>query len=110
MPDASDATETEKPAFIRRLDYVQVVDTQDEWEDLIGIVDMLYDAHGNPCRAGRHVKTAEVRFPLSRGAQYAAHLIGVNFFTDYVRTCLRRSNEFQEFAVTNLERVDRDEL
>ena len=95
---------------MRRQDYVQVLDTSDEWEDLIGIVEALYDAQGVPCRSGSRVMTAEVRFPLSPTSQYATRLVGVNFFTDYVRNQLRLNNEVSIIPVKNLEVIDKDDL
>lgn len=87
-----------------------MLNTDDEWEELIGIVETLYNSAGAPCRAGAAATTAEVRFPLSRSSQYSMRLTGVNFFTDYVRTQLRMNDEVQMFSMENLEVVDRDNL
>ncbi len=87
-------------------DYVEVVNTDDEWESLIGIIDSI--SSDNFSTDG--FLSVSVYFPLRETTQYSLRLKGVNFFTDYIRLTLRQNGEIQIFSEENLEIVDEDSL
>lgn len=98
------------PAQIRCNDYVEVLETLDEWEGLVGIVEELFDINKQPCADSQEACFATVRFPLRHDGQKAVRLYGVNHFTDYVRKQLKAQEELEIFSLTVLEWLDPDEL
>ena len=102
---------SESSSALRIGDYVSVQNTDDEWEDLVGILENFCNGDGETLRRDSEKAThAEVRFPLSRSVQHALRLNGVNFFTDYVRVQLRLNNELEMFSLSSLEAVSWDDL
>lgn len=91
--------------------YGQVVCTDDEWEDLIGIVENFYDAENNKCSIDEAV-FIELYFPLDHKDQKQFRLTDVNEFTSYVRGQLRsRDNEEGKiFPIESVEAFDENNL
>jgi hypothetical protein len=90
--------------------YVQVVDTSDEFEDLIGVVEGFLNAEGEPTKKLAEAKEVTVYIPLSREGQKRRHLEGVNEFTAYAKHVLRENDGRRNFKLANLEWFDEDEL
>ena len=103
------ASRDEAPKFKRR-NYVAVVDTNDEWEDLIGKIDEFMDANGTLVPEWSEGCRAVVFFPTLREDIAAADLVSVNQFTSFVREHLKRHQNQQVFEITNLELVNPDDL
>lgn len=80
--------------------YVQVVDTSDEFEDLIGIVEAFLE----------ETKEVTVYIPLSREAQKRRRLDEVNELTPYAKHELRQADGRRNFKRKNLEWFDPEEL
>lgn len=92
-------------------DYVVVVDTRDEWEDLIGILDGFRDAFGEPVPQGSvRAKFGHIRFPVSRESLREARLDSVNEYTKFVVYELKQNNYHQDILLQNLEWFDQDDL
>src|SRR4051812_1481988 len=86
-PDTSDA-----PIPLKKRDYVSI-ETDDEWDGLIGIIEDFLDAEGNSVSASDVTSRVMIRIPLTRQGQNSYRLLRVNFLTDYVRILLRENNE-----------------
>jgi hypothetical protein len=100
----------EEPRRLKRKDYVTIIGTNDEWEDLIGVVDDILDSDGNSCQRNKIGTSCLVRIPLSRSNQAPLRLVGVNFITPYVRHELRQNEDVCLFMMKHLEWVDPDDL
>lgn len=94
---------------LKRRSYVCVVDTNDEWEDAIGVVEdiLLGDASVPASSEGCEII---VFFPLLREDIQQLKLVGVNFFTAPCRHELRKNAGMKLFPVKNLEFLDPAEL
>lgn len=90
--------------------YVRVINTGDDWEELIGVVDGHLDENlesvDDPVPNGRVL----VFFPRKRSTQEKLGLFGVNEFTDFVLEVLRERDSRHHFEPQNLEVVDPDEI
>lgn len=95
---------------IQLRDYVEVVNTDDEFEGLIGVVEDFYDEDNNSCSPGQKGAVCLVRIPLMKRDQAAMRLSGVNFITSYVRLELRNNDELCLFPLNKLEWFDPNEL
>jgi len=91
-------------------DYVEVVNTNDEFEDLIGVVEDFYDSEGKSCQSDRKEALCVIRIPLQRQDQAMMRLVGVNFITPYVRHELKTNEELCLFTKDKLEWFDPNEL
>ena len=94
----------------RRWDFIKVVDTMDEWEELIGRVEEFVDAEGGSHTELKEGFLAKVFFPTKQSDQRSLRLVGVNFFTPYIRHLLREQEGYHFLEMKNLEWVDPDEF
>lgn len=91
-------------------DYVSVINTRDEWEDLIGIVEEFMDPEGvikNDYEEGDRIV---VFFPFTCDDIKEAKLEGLNYFNSFVKAHLRKHEGKQVFEPKNLESFDKEEL
>jgi hypothetical protein len=85
--------------------FVEVVDTGDEWEGLVGIVETLYDSKMQECSAAVAAKVL-VFFPV-RACDVRYHgFVGINSYTQYVQSELLKQDGLQIFDVKYL--IDAD--
>lgn len=98
------------PVFLKVGDYVQIVDTDDESEDLIGVIDEIFDDDGNSVKSTKFGRDVAVFIPLSRKDQEQHNLLSVNEIGSYVRQELRLNEGLLKVRSENLEWFDPDEL
>lgn len=91
-------------------DYVEIVDTSDEWESLIGIVEDFYDDQGQSCPVTHKEAVALVRIPTTKRGQVTLRLQDVNFLTSFVRQELNLHDELRIFPLKNVEWFDPNDL
>ncbi len=92
-------------------DYVTIIDTRDEWEDLVGILIGFRDANDELAPAGSaRAKWASIRFPVSKASLRETRLDGVNEYTSYVVYQLKQNNFLQTFPIAKLEWFDKEDL
>ena len=90
--------------------YVQVCYTDDEYEGLIGIIEDFYYENDNSCSQSHPGAICVVRFPLSRRERMQRKMVGVNFFTDYVRYQLVLNDGLDLFKKDKLEEIDPNDI
>lgn len=81
-------------------DYVSIIDTGDEWEGVIGVLEEHIEATED------HKESWTVFVPTSSAEVKARRMVGVNDLTDYVRYELRENQNRVRIQPHNLERVD----
>lgn len=86
--------------------YVQVINCEDEWDELIGIVDDLLDSDLNPVDDGKEWNVCLVYFPTSRRGQEKHNLVGVNHFFKTVASELSCSDSRKMFNREMLVEID----
>lgn len=95
---------------IARLDYVAVIETDDEWDGLIGTVEDFFDDLGASCSPETKGAVVLVRIPTSKRSQAALRLEQVNFLTPYVRKELQSHDDLHLFLRKHLEWFDPNDL
>lgn len=110
MDDPELQEEMESRKEIRRRDYVLVVETNDEWDGLVGVIDDFLDENGQSCLLSGPNVSCLVRIPVTRRTQRQLRMIGVNHLTDYVLRELRLHDELRLFPLAHLEWISADEL
>ena len=96
-----DPTSEDHP--LRLKDYAEVVDTRDEWEGLIGVVEEFVDENELPVRADSpRVAGVIVHVPTRGSGSAVQRLRDVNELTSYVRGQLRTNDDRQCFAPSKL--------
>lgn len=97
-------------AVLKKRNHVRVIDTLDEWEDLIGVVEEFMNSDGTTTDKFQVGQQVIVFFPLSREDIRLTKLVGVNTFTSFCRFELKQHEGLRAFAVKHLELVDPAEL
>ena len=96
---------------IRKGDYVEIANTTDEWEGIIGVVEEFYTEIGDFCKFNDPgVFFAQIRIPTRKSDQRPLRLWGVNHLTGYVLYELRNNDDIKLVKVSCLEYVDEEEL
>ena len=103
-------SEEDEVRIPRKNDYVSVVDTSDEWEDLIGKVEEFMDAEGATSPTYVDGMSVVVFFPTSTSEIRQHRMVGVNHFTAYVRYCLSEQSNKHVLPLKNVEWVDPQDL
>lgn len=110
MPKKSSEQQLLEP-IIRKGDYVEIIDTADEWEGLIGIVEEFYTEVGEFCKFNDPgLFFAQIRIPTRKTDQRPLRLWGVNHLTGYVLYELRSNDDIKLVKVSCLEYIDEEEL
>lgn len=92
-------------------DYVSVIESRDEWEDLIGVIDDILDADGESVfESHQRAVRIVVMFPVGQKARKQTRLDEVNEYTPFVLYHLKSNNSRQDFPLRNLEWFDPKEL
>lgn len=95
---------------LKRNDYVAVIDTSDEWEDLIGKIEEFMAPDGSLHQEFQPGFRVVVFFPINRDDIRSARLVGVNRFTSFVRQHLRTYEGKQVFDIIKVEWFDPNDL
>lgn len=98
-----------QPGFLRK-DYICVVDTCDEFEDLIGIVEEFLLPNGECGPRWVPGSRVIVYFPYTISEIRQTKLRGVNTFTSFVRMQLHRDEGRVIFDTQKLEYFDPENL
>ena len=111
------STGSQNPAFDeagnRRLcvdDYAEVVDTHDEFEGLIGIVEEFLDEEGDARRADCQLVTQVILHIPTRATAGQRRLLEYNEPTSYVRAQLRAEDDRRCFPCAHVAWFDPDWL
>ena len=96
--------------YLKQKDYAAIVETNDEFEDLIGIVDEIYDSKGDICKDTRTGTRVALRIPLTREEQKLTRLYGVNDITRYARQQVQLNDGCLLINTSNLEIVNPEDL
>lgn len=111
MTRKSNNDESYADPVIRKKSYVEIVNTDDEWENLIGLVEEFYTESGDLCTYDDPLAFfVQVRFPTNRTEQKQMLLFGVNHFTGYVLYELRNSDDIKLVNIKNLEYINSEDL
>lgn len=103
-------TSREEEGEIKLRSYVSVVDTNDEWEGLIGRVEEFMSSEGILRTEKQEGDRAVVFFPLAQEEQRRLRMAGVNTYPSFVRLHLQQHEGKQVFNFDNLEEVDPEDL
>lgn len=98
------------PPTLRVGIYVRVVSNDDEWEDLIGIVDEFLDCNLEEIDSFVEDCLCLVYFPVSRSSQERCNLAGVNDYPGTVIAELKRSEFRKVFDIKALEEVNPEHI
>ena len=86
------------PSRLRRGDIAEIVDTHDEWEGLLGLVDDFLDEDGARCRSDHaNLSCVVLQVPTGRGEAVRGsnlrRLYEANELTSYVKSQLRTEDD-----------------
>jgi hypothetical protein len=96
---------------LRRRHYAEIVETADEFEGLIGVVEDFLDEEGNSQRMhGPETRCVVLHVPTHPDTQANLRLRDVNELTSYVRAQLRREDDRLCFPSAQLAWFDPDWL
>ena len=104
------ATSKEEARVLKRDDYVVIIETKDEWEDLIGKVEEFMSDDGDLHNDFRHGDRVVVFFPINREDIYLLRLVGINNFPKLAAHHLRQFQGKQVFENRSVEWFDSNEL
>ena len=100
----------EPPKFLSINDYAVIVDTDDEWEGLIGVIHEIYDKSGYNVPTTRFGQNVVLWIPTDKEEQKRFNLLEVNTLTSYVRQELNFFDELRAVPKENLEWVDSNDF
>ena len=97
-------------ATFRVGNYVRIIDTCDEWQDLIGVVEEFMGPDGNLHPRLQKDDRIVVLFPTDKKEIRSLRLTGVNLFSRFVLFHLKQYEGKQHFDLSSVEMLDPDEL
>ena len=101
---------TPERAFLKQRDYAAIIDTNDEFEDLIGIVDEVFNDEGESVKDTNSGSKVALRIPLTREEQKTFNLYGTNEITRYARQQIILNNGCLLVDIKNLESFNPEDL